>query len=337
MPPHATSERLARLLALITYLSDNPGVPVAEVAAHFGVGEAQVLSDVNLLWVAGTPGYFPDDLIDFSYDAFERGLITLTDPREMHRPLRLGPTEAIALLAALRSLEQLPGLPEEAAVASARAKLTAAAGEAAAAATAVDVRLPRPREGDLLAALRGAVRQRRMVHLRYVSGADVVTERDVDPGELFNDGERWFLRAWCHRVDDVRHFRLDRVLRAEVLDLAAEEHPELRGRAERDATGAEPALSAEDPLVTLELAARSRWVAEGLPVESIEAVGADWVRVRLRVVSENWIRSLVLALGADVRTVRPSPLARSIAETARAAAREYERLGRGEPEPAAGG
>lgn len=321
MAGESAPDRLARLLALVTYLADNPGVPVADVARHFGVSEARVLADVNLLWVSGTPGYFPDDLIDFSYDELERGVLTLTDARGMHRPLRLGPTEAIALLAAVRALEQLPGVPGGGAVASVAAKLAAAAGEAAAAASAVDVRLARPSGTDLPELLRAAVRDGRAVHLRYVSSADVVTERDVDPGALLHDGELWYLRAWCRRAQEVRHFRLDRILRAGVLDEPALPHPEL------DAVpGAEPALSEADPAVTFELAARSRWVVEGLPVESVEDLPGAWVRVRLRVASPTWLRGLVLGLGPDVRRLEPPELAASVAAHARDALAAYERL-----------
>src|SRR5690625_7523293 len=87
--PISTAERLTRLLALIAYLGENPGVPVADVAAHFAVTPAQVIADVNHLWVTGTPGYLPDDLIDFAADELDRQVLTRTDPRGMHRPLRL--------------------------------------------------------------------------------------------------------------------------------------------------------------------------------------------------------------------------------------------------------
>lgn len=318
-------ERLARLLALITFLADHPGEPVADVAAHFGVSEAQVLADVNLLWVSGTPGYLPDDLLDFSYDALQRGFITLTNARGMERPLRLGAVEAIALLAAVRSIERMPGGPAEAAVASVAAKLAAAAGAAAAtAASAVDVRLARSVATDLLRRLQDAVRAGRAVHLRYVSGADVVSERDVDPGELLHDGERWFLRAWCRSAQEVRHFRLDRILEARVLDEPARPGPDLAEAS--SGRGAEPDLTAADLVVSLELATRARWVAEGLPVESMTELEQGWVQVRLRVVAESWLRSLVLGLGPDVRRVEPPGLGQAVADAAKAALAAYERV-----------
>ncbi|WP_418606025.1 hypothetical protein [Georgenia sp. SUBG003] len=54
-----TAERLTRLLALVAYLGEHRGAPVADVAARFGTTEAQVLADVNLLWVTGTPRVLP--------------------------------------------------------------------------------------------------------------------------------------------------------------------------------------------------------------------------------------------------------------------------------------
>lgn len=321
MPMEPTAERLTRLLALIAYLRTHPGAPVADVAAHFGVTPAQVLSDVNLLWVSGTPGYLPDDLIDFSYDAFERGELTLTDSRGMHRPLRLAPSEAVALLAALRSLAATPGLPEAQTVASTIAKLSAATGEAAAGAAAVDVRLARPAQADLLGRLRDAVRASRVVHLRYVSGSDVVSERDVDPLQLLSDGAAWVLRAWCHRAQDVRHFRLDRILEARVEEWHAAPHPEAEAP-----EALAPDLSAAELVVTLELAPRAWWVAESLPVEATQALDDGWVRVRLRVASRDWIRGVLLGLGADVRAVEPAEVAAEAAHAAEAALAAYERL-----------
>lgn len=322
MAAEPAPERLARLLALIAFLRERPGVPVADVAAHFGVTPAQVLADVNLLWVSGTPGYLPDDLIDFSYDAYEQGLLTLTDSRGMHRPLRLATTEAVALLAALRALEAMPGLPEPGLVASAVAKLSAAAGEAAAAAAAVDVRLARPAQAGLGDLLRTAVTRARVVHLRYVSAADVVSERDVDPLALLTDGARWFLRAWCHRAQEVRHFRLDRILAADVTDRPAAAHPDV----EPVTSDATPALTAGDLLATLELAPRARWFAESLPVEEVEDLDDGWVRVRLRIASQAWAQSVLLALGPDVRAVEPPELAAAVARAAAAALRAYDGL-----------
>lgn len=126
------SERLLRLLGMIGYLDRHDGVPVDQLAEHFGVSSSQVMADVDTLWMSGTPGYYPHDLIDFDADSYDRGEIRLTESRGMTQPLRLGTREAVTLLAALSAMvaDLGPTLePEHAAVLrSALDKLAAATG-----------------------------------------------------------------------------------------------------------------------------------------------------------------------------------------------------------------
>ncbi|MEE6281051.1 helix-turn-helix transcriptional regulator [Georgenia sp. MJ170] len=315
-----TDQRLTRLLALITYLGENPGVAVSDVAAHFAVSPAQVLSDVNLLWVAGTPGYLPDDLIDFAADELDNDVLTLTNPRGMDRPLRLATAEALALLVALRTLTSLAdhGSIDDEVLRSTTAKLTAAAGQAAVGAQAVEVEAPDA--AATLVPVRAAMADGRRLRLRYVSAADVVTERDVDPLELVWDGATWYLRAWCHRVTDERHFRTDRILAVDVLDVPAAHLPDAGGA---DST---PDLTEDDLVVDLEIASRARWVAERFPVLGTTDLDDGGLRVRLRVADPAWLMNLVLGLGEDVRAIAPAELSRAVAERARDALTAYERL-----------
>ena len=93
-------DRLLRLLGIVAYLDGAGPVSVADLAARFGTTPAQIQKDVDALWVSGTPGYWPDDLIDFDAASIDRGVVHLTEARGMTRPLRLGTREAVALVAA---------------------------------------------------------------------------------------------------------------------------------------------------------------------------------------------------------------------------------------------
>lgn len=319
----STSERLARLLAMVAYLADRDDVPVAELAAHFGVPQTQIMKDVDTLWVSGTPGYQPDDLLDFSADSYDAQRITLTNARGMDRPLRLGPGEAVALIVALRALANLPGLGADPAVASALAKLTAAAGDAAEAAEAVALETADPaldaHVSRVLGTARAALAAGERVHLRYTSASDATSERDVDPLELLSDGEAWFLRGWCLLSDAVRHFRLDRVaaITRTGVDVAPHEVASTSGRVRPEQT----LLQAR-----LELTPRSRWVAERFGGEILaERDGA--IVVALDVADEAWLARLVLDLGPDVVGLEPRGLAESIAARAAAALTAYEEVG----------
>ena len=153
---------------------------MAEAARDFGVTERQLRSDLELLWMCGLPGYGPGDLIDLS---FEGDRVRVTFTAGMVRPLRLTTDEAVALVVALRTLLELPGLAEREAVSRALAKVSAAAGHAAdrsrRCAVSVDAR------EQALAVVREALERRRALHLHYyVPTRDERTERTVDPMRL---------------------------------------------------------------------------------------------------------------------------------------------------------
>ena len=129
MSATSTPDRVTRLLALVPYLTARPqGVRVAEAARDFGVNERQLRSDLELLWMCGLPGYGPGDLIDLSFEG-ERVRVVFT--AGMVRPLRLTTDEAVALVVALKTLLELPGLAEGEAVSRALAKVSAAVGQPA--------------------------------------------------------------------------------------------------------------------------------------------------------------------------------------------------------------
>jgi predicted DNA-binding transcriptional regulator YafY len=72
----------------------------------------------------------------------------------------------------------------------------------------------RPSDPSHLLALTSAAQQTRRVHLRYRAGPEL-TERDIDPYGVVHHHGRWYVVGWCHLRDDVRMFRLDRVVAAE--------------------------------------------------------------------------------------------------------------------------
>ena len=309
--------RLPRLLALVPYLLARPGVPFATAAADFQVSEAQLRKDLNLLWVCGLPGHSPGDLIDIE---FEGDTITLFEPQGVVRPLRLTVDEALALVVALRTLTETPGLVEPEPVLRALAKVERAAGAAALPAGRVEIALEG--EAAVLPAVRDALARGRRLHLRYlVPGRDEVTERDVDPLRLVVTEGRSYLEAWCRRSEGVRLFRLDRVVEVAVLDLPSEPPPDLPSR---DLASGLFQPGPDDELVTLALDPGAHWVADYHPCESVEDDGQGHLLVRLRTPDTAWVRRLALRLGGAGRVVAPVRLAEQVRQDARAALAAYE-------------
>lgn len=311
--------RLSRLLAMVPWLLQRQGVPLDEAARHFGISTEQLVKDLELLFVCGTPGHLPDDLIAADW---ESGLVYLDNAEAISRPLRLGVDEAVALLVGLRTLAQVPGLHDREAVDSALAKLSAAAGEAAGVADSLSVDLARGAQEVTLATVREALGRRRRLHLRYlVPSRDETTERDVDPMRLVAVAGRWYLEAWCHRAEGVRLFRLDRVVAVALLE--ADGTPPAEA-VSRDAGESLFTPSPDDLVVTLDLAPGARWVAEYYPVQAVEERPDGGLRVELRTANPDWVPRLCLRLGGDARIVGPADVADRLVTAATAALARYD-------------
>lgn len=308
-------DQLPRLLALVPYLLARPGISFAAAAADFGITEERLRKDLDLVWMCGLPGHSPGDLIDVE---FEGDTITLFEPQGVTRPLRLSADEALALVVALRALIQTPGLVETDAVLRALAKVEQAAGTAARPAGRVEVALERP--DQVLGTVRDALERARRLHLRYhVPARDQTTERDVDPVRLLVVDGRSYLEGWCRSAQDVRLFRLDRVVEATVLDLPAEP-PELP---DRDLEHGLFQPSPEDLRVRMVLQPGAHWVADYHPCESVEELGDGALGVVLRTPDYGWVRRLALRLGGAGRVVDPPELAAQIRTDAAAALAAY--------------
>ncbi|WP_432512448.1 helix-turn-helix transcriptional regulator [Kineococcus sp. SYSU DK001] len=319
----ASTERLSRLLAMVPYLLRHQGIPVPEAAEHFGITEDELVADLELLFVCGTPGHLPDDLIDARW---ESGHVYLSNADPIARPSRLAVDEAVALLVGLRTLAEVPGLHDRAALEGAMAKLSEATGEAAGAADAVAVDVSDASSAVVLENAREALRSHRRLHLSYlVPSRDERTERDVDPMRLVNVEGRWYLEAWCHRAEGVRLFRVDRIESAQVLDVDGTPPAWARSR---DVAADLFRPSPDDLVVTIDLAPQAAWVVDYYPVESVQDAPEDaWeeasLRVRLRTADTHWVRRLLLRLGAGARVVDPPELAVQVREAALAALGRY--------------
>lgn len=315
------SERLPRLLTLVPYLLARPGIAVADAAADFGVPEAQLRRDLELLWMCGLPGYGPGDLVDLS---FEGDSVTVTFDAGMRRPLRLSGAEAATLAVALRALADAPGMVDADAVQRALAKIEDAAGRvgvthddtAEPVGEGVAVGLGR-RPGRAEDEVRRAVETGRALRLTYYSASrDAVGRRVVDPMRLLLVDASAYLEAWCRRAEGVRLFRLDRVDDAEVLDEPSAPPPGARGR---EGSG-EDLLRPDDGahVAALVLHPAARWVAEYYPVEDLHADDDGSARVTMRYGDRDWMVRLLLGLGDAVDVLAPPDLV----DARRARARE---------------
>jgi proteasome accessory factor C len=316
---NTSQERLPRLLALVPYLIARPGIAVDEAAADFGVSAKQLRKDLELLWMCGLPGYGPGDLIDLS---FEGGTVSVNFDAGMSRPLRLTGSEATALLVALRTLLDAPGVADADAVRRAVAKIEAAAGQAQPAGVAVGLGV---REGEMTARARevvqSALRRGRALRMTYYTASkDAITERTVDPMRMLIVEGRGYLEAWCRRAEGVRLFRLDRIDDVTELEEAAAPPPYAE---QTDTTAGLFRPKPEQAVAQLVLLPDARWVSEYYPMEEVAELDEGRLRVWMRYADLSWMVRLLLGLGGDVVVEGPSPLVSALRERVLGALARY--------------
>ena len=319
-PPESATTRLSRLLTMVPWLLQRQGVEIDEVAREFAVTAAQVEADLMLLFLCGTPGGYPGDLIEAEW---ESGRVYLGNADTIDRPLRLGVDEALALIVGLRALAAVPGIGERDAVVRALAKLEAATGSVSAGVSRIQVLIDEGTGNQTmaLALAQQALADRRRVHLRYlVPSRDETTERDVDPMRVISFDAHWYLEGWCHRAEDVRLFRLDRI---EALGILDQDGTPPATAQPRDLDAGVFTPHAEDQLVRLALRPGAVWVGDYYPTESIEPAADGGAVVALRTADTAWLRRLMWRLGAQATVLEPAELALEVQRGAREALAAY--------------
>jgi len=291
VPKLSADERLQRLLALIPWVASRDGPRVDDVCARFGCTQPELIADLDLLFLCGLHPYTPDMLIDVD---IADGRVWIRYAEYFARPLRLTPAEGLALLAAGRTVLATSGGDDGGPLDRGLAKLAGAMGVDDGEVVAIELG---PVAEDLLRTLRSAVDESRQVEIDYYSfGRDERARRVIDPYAVFSAGGQWYVSAWCHRVDDERLFRIDRVATATPLGSTFD-----RPAAPPELTAYRP--DATDPRVTLELDPSARWVAEQYPVEKVTEVDGGRLRVTLVASQPAWLERLLLRLGPRATVV----------------------------------
>lgn len=297
MPKPTAEVRLARLLAVVPWISARDGPTVEEVCRRFGIEEDELLADLNLLFMCGVYPFTPDVLIDVNV-ADGRVWISMAD--FFRRPLRFNAQEGLALASAADAFLKVPGSDPDGALATARDKVLTVLGVGADEGLEIDLEDVRP---DLLDTVRAATEGREKIRIDYYSfGRDGHSTRVVRPWRVFNASGQWYLTGWCEQVDAERLFRVDRITTAEPTGQRFDP-PDLV----LPGTGPLYHPGPDDAVVVLDLQPAAHWIAEQYPNEEATAEPSGTLRVTLRSGQKAWLERLLLRAGPAAQVVEGDP------------------------------
>lgn len=292
-------DRVTRMLGIVSYLEANGDTAFSELATQFSVSEDQIQRDVTTLWVAGLPGYMPDDLIDFDADMFDAGVARLTTGQGVSQ-VRISAREAVALIGALSSFIASGVAP--AAAQSAVAKLQESLG-----ATSLQASEPARLPAAIVDPLTDAIVARKVAELDYVDAKDNKTTREVEPHRIVSISDVAYLECFCRRAQGYRTLRIDRIQAVRPGDDDVVTVP-----SDEVGFSLDPVFEAR-----VVLARGARWALEDLPGVRLDMSGDDVV-AEFGVADADYVAGRLLSVAPYLRVVEPQPLRDALAARAQA-------------------
>lgn len=303
-----SDERLSRLVDLVPFLMRGP-VPLDEVADRYGMTPRALLRELAVLQFSG-----PTDLggwQDFIEVKVDDGLVSLANAPELSRPRRLSIEEALSLQLGLQALEPMAAPEEVPTLRALAAKVGSATLQGARAIPQIDVKAEPQRNAELLPMLREAIAEEGTLQLEYLNPTkDERSERLISPLALRSDGDRWYVEAYCHRVEGRRVFRVDRII--SLVPTAPRPVPE-DAKVLPSVDGVTPRDASIEAV--LRLAPEALWIEHEYAAEGGTDLQDGSRRVHMRVASLDWLPRFLAQFGGSVVLEGP--------DEAVAAAREW--------------
>ncbi|HXB63522.1 MAG TPA: WYL domain-containing protein [Solirubrobacteraceae bacterium] len=299
-------ERFARLVTLAGILihAGRAGrrESLAELRERLQLTDEELREDIEVLNVVNFGGgsyVLYAEILDT-----DEGEVVEVDPEpysdNFDRPARLLPVEAKALIAAIDLIgEHIP----EGSLTSAREKIVTALGGDPME-QGLQVAHGRGEHDDVSRCISRGITEHRLVELDYYKeNEDEFSQRRVEPYALVNGREGWYVACYDPAREGMRHFRLDRVRRAEVTEQRFEPRAEVDPAAEVEGwmrTGEVQAARMARLWISPE---RARWARESRRVVEERADGS--VVVELSFAGVRWLVREVLREAGDAAVLEP--------------------------------
>lgn len=309
-----------RVLTVLELLQARPQMSGQEIAERLEVSARTVRRYVTMLQDLGIP---------VEAERGRYGAYRLL-PGFKLPPLMFTEDEALALTLSLRVAQRMSLPVGEAATAGALAKVERvmppglrARVRAIQSALVVNAASPYASPASAVVTTFGTAAQSgRRIHIHYQAWNNAMTERDVDPyGVVYYSG-RWFGVGYCHLRRDVRTFRLDRVVQAELRPetFTAPENFEPLAQVIQSLASAPGAWAIEVLLKTSLDEARQRLPPEMAALEPT----TEGVVLRCNVQDLNWFAWVLAGLEYPLVVRRPVELREALSRLAERTAQRAE-------------
>ena len=295
-------DRAARALDLIPYILENPGIELDSLAEKFGITQKQVLSDLEIIFLCGLPGYTPYELIDLT---FEDGIVTVIDPQVLDKPRVFTQSEAIVLnlglsimKAALRdkmTLERIETLQSKL-----QSKFKSIS----------DVSIAMGNPPNFYEMIIQSIRDKSIVEIVYHSvSKDAISKKILVPKNVYVSAGNYYMSAIDLKLSQERNYRLDAITEC-VISSGVYELADL--------------IDDSSEEFNFKIVTGSLFLIEKYSTlfKSVERIKGEYVASG-RISNSEWLQRLVISNAPDLRLVEPANLAALIKERVESAIKLY--------------
>lgn len=301
-------ERFARLVtlagSLIGAARAGERIPVGAVLDDLNISHDELREDLDVLNVVNFGGGTYVLYAEVVGDEIEVDPDTYGD--NFARPARLLPLEAKALVAAIDLFgDHLP----QSGLQSARSKIVTALGHDPSE-EGLEI-APGRDDSDVVRSVNEAIRARRVLELQYYKeNEDEFTKREVEPYQLLNGPEGWYLGCFDLAREDTRHFRLDRMKEATITDRRFEPREGVEERLAGQEWLAHGEVDSAGVARVWVSPERARWLREERTVT--DELGDGAVVIELPYGSRDWLVREVLKGVGDLVVLEPDDVREAV-------------------------
>jgi proteasome accessory factor C len=205
MPDTAVTQA-PRLIELIAWLSQSDSgatITYKAAARKFGVSEAQIRDDLDVL--VRLSDEHKDFLASVRVAIVANGF-TVVSRGPFRRPIQFSAEEGLALLLGLGAVQGGRGVAAKFKKGTETIESAYAIGSA-----------PNADLDGVLAVARAARDEKRKLDLLYCGSEGEPSRRIAHVHQIVESAGRWYVIAWCEKVQDFRRFRAERILEARLL------------------------------------------------------------------------------------------------------------------------
>ena len=209
------TERINRILFILSYVSKNQGVSIEKLAEQVGMRPKQLMKELDFMLLIGKPPFRPDDYVDIYVEDEQ---VYVEFDQMLNRPLRLTRPEAMALLMSLKLLDpEVDPKTVRSLTDTIEKAISNSIDPEARPEDRIVLEQPSRPVSRYFSLLRQGIDQNRKAEIDYYSlTRDTTSQRVIHPYFLTKKLGHWYLTGYCELREGLRTFKFDRILSVEL-------------------------------------------------------------------------------------------------------------------------